>query len=51
MSRNKINKLKNAFLDKGALKNQRHKKKRLLFYTNSQRYYDKKQSLKIASNE
>lgn len=50
MSKNKMNKLKNAFLDKGALKNQKHKNKRLLFYTSSQRYYDKKQTLKITIN-
>lgn len=50
MSKNKIKKLKNAFLDKRALKNQRHKNKRLLFYTSSQRYYEKKQTLKIAIN-
>ena len=47
MSKNKIKKLKNAFMYKSCIKNNKLRIKRLMFYTSSQRYYDNKESLKL----
>jgi hypothetical protein len=45
-SENKKKKLKNAFLAKTQLKNKKNRLKRLLFYTPSQRKFEKQQEMK-----